>query len=78
MNGFANLESHLTKLLRKEQSFHLHGAQEFQRTLTSTSVSGFPDYSAPFVLYTDASARGLVLFSCNKVTAEITVDRIRE
>ncbi len=32
--------------------------QELKRALTNAPVLAFPDYSAPFVKYTDASATG--------------------
>ncbi len=64
VKGFAILASPLTRLLRKEQPFHWHDSQEnsfqeLKRALTSAPVLAFPDYSAPLVLYTDASATGI-------------------
>ncbi len=64
IQGFSNIVAPLAKLLRKEQSFHCDAAQEksFQVhkiPLTNAAVLAFPDYSAPFVLYTDTSATGI-------------------
>ncbi len=62
--GICKVAFSLTRLLRKEESFHLHDAQEksfqeLRRGLSSAPVLAFPDYSASFVLYTDASAKGI-------------------
>ncbi len=64
VNGFSTIASPLTKLLWKEQPFHWDAAheksfQELKRALTNAPILAFPDYSAPFVLYTDASATGI-------------------
>ncbi len=58
------MASPLTHLLRKDVSFHWDSLQEkaFQDlkvTLTNAPVLAFPDYSLPFILYTDASSLGV-------------------
>ena len=58
------LISPLTKLLKKEISFHWNEAQELsfhklKEALTIAPELAFPDYEVPFVLCTDASAKGL-------------------
>ncbi len=78
VKGFATLASPPTRLLRKEQPFHWHDAQEnsfqeFKRGLTSAPVFALPDYSAPFVLYTDVSGTGIRTVLSNKTAAERTV-----
>ena len=64
VKGFASIAAPLTKLLRKDQPFHWQGVQEnsfqeLKEALTHAPVLAFPDYSAPFVLCTDASTKGL-------------------
>ena len=64
IKNFATLASPLTKLLKKEIPFHWNEAQEssFRRlkeALTNAPVLAFPNYEVPFVLCTDASAKGL-------------------
>ncbi len=64
VKGFSTIASPLTKLLRKEQPFHWDAAkersfQELKGAFTNAPVLAFPDYSSPFVLYTDASTTGL-------------------
>ena len=64
VKGFATIASPLTKLTRKDQPFHWHDSQEksfqeLKRALTNAPILAFPDYSAPFVLYTDASGTGI-------------------
>ena len=64
VKGFASIASPLTKLLKKDVLFHWNAAQEqsFQTlkfALTNAPILAFPDYTAPFLLYTDASALGL-------------------
>ncbi|RUM30633.1 MAG: hypothetical protein DSY32_02035 [Aquifex sp.] len=64
IKDFAAMASPLTQLLKKEVPFHWNAAQDnsFQKlkyALTNAPVLAFPDYKAPFVLYTDASAMGL-------------------
>ena len=64
IKGFAALASPLTQLLKKNVPFHWDAAQEksFQNlkyALTHAPVLAFPDYEAPFILCTDASALGL-------------------
>ncbi len=64
MKGFATIASPLTRLLRKEQPFHWHDPQEksfqeLKRALNNAPVLSFPDYSAAYVLYADASATGI-------------------
>ena len=64
VKGFASLASPLTMLLKKDVPFHWNDAQEqsfrsLKFALTNAPILAFPNYSAPFVLYTDASALGL-------------------
>ena len=64
INKFAAIASPLNKLLKKDVPFHWNAAQEtsfrdLKYALTNAPVLAFPDYKAPFVLYTDASALGL-------------------
>ncbi len=58
------MASPLTHLLRKDVSFHWDSLQEkaFQDlkvALINAPVLAFPDYSLPFILYTDASSLGV-------------------
>ncbi len=64
INSFSKMASPLTHLLRKDVSFHWDSLQEktFQDlkvALTNAPVLAFPDYSLPFILYTDASFLGV-------------------
>ena len=64
VKGFATIASPLTKLTRKDQPFHWHDPQEksfqeLKRALINAPILAFPNYSAPFVLYTDASGTGV-------------------
>ena len=64
VKGFASIASPLTTLLKKEVPFHWNAAQEqsfhnLKFALTNAPILVFPDYTAPFILYTDASALGL-------------------
>ncbi len=65
IDSFSKMASPLTHLLRKDVSFHWDSLQEksFQDlkvALTNAPVLAFPDYSLPFILYTDASALAVV------------------
>ncbi len=58
------MASPLTHLLRKDVSFHwdsLHekAFQDLKVELKNAAVLAFPDYTLPFILYTDASALGV-------------------
>ena len=64
VKGFSCLAAQLNKLLKKAVPFHWDIAQEqsfhsLKLALTSATILAFPDYTAPFILYTDASACGL-------------------
>ncbi len=53
-----------SNLLKKDVPLHWNAAQEqsfhsFKFALTNSPVLALPDYTAPFILYTDASALGL-------------------
>ncbi len=57
------MESPLTHL-RKVVSFHWYSLQvmdfhDLMVALTNAPVLAFPDYSLPFILYTDASSLGV-------------------
>ena len=61
---FATIASPLTKLTKKEVPFHWDAVHEqsfneLRTALTNAPVLSFPDYTAPFILCTDASALGL-------------------
>ena len=61
---FATIASPLNILLRKNQPFVWGQAQEqsfqqLKKALTTAPVLTFPDYTLPFVIYTDASALGV-------------------
>ena len=64
IDGFSKLASPLTQLLKKDIPFHWNTLQEtsfqtLKEALTHAPVLAFPDYTLPFVMYTDASALGL-------------------
>lgn len=64
IKNFASIANPLTRLLRKDVTFHWNAIQErsfreLQFALTNAPVLAFPDYSSPFVICTDASALGL-------------------
>ena len=64
IKNFAALASPLNQLLKKEVPFHWNAAQEksfqdLKEALCNAPVLAFPDYEAPFIIYTDASALGL-------------------
>ncbi len=61
VKSFSKMASPLRHLLRKDVSFHWDSLQEkaFQDlkvALTNAPVLAFPDYSLPFIFYTDASS----------------------
>ncbi len=63
VKNFAALASPLTQLM-KDIPFHWNAAQAksfeaLKQALTNAPVLAFPDYSAPFILCTDASALGV-------------------
>ncbi len=62
--NFAALASPLTQLMKKDIPFYWNAAQAksfeaLKQDLTNAPVLAFPDYSAPFILCTDASAFGV-------------------
>ncbi len=64
IDRFSKMASPLTHLLRKDVSFHWDSLQEkaFQDlkvALTNAPVLAFPNYSLPFILYTDAASLGV-------------------
>ncbi len=64
IDSFSKTASPLTHLLKKDVSFHWDSLQEkaFQDlkvAQTNAPVLAFPDYSHPFILYTDASSLGV-------------------
>lgn len=64
VKGFSKIASPLNTLLRKDIPFHWNAAQnksfeDLKFALTHAPVLAFPDYEAPFILFTDASALGL-------------------
>ncbi len=70
--NFQRFCQHGVTLLKKDVPFHWNAAQEqsfrsFKFALTNSPVLAFPD-TAPFILYTDASALGLgvVLMQTNE------------
>jgi len=64
VKNFAALASPLIKLLKKDVPFHWNDPQvksfeALKQALTNSPVLSFPNYEAPFILCTDASALGL-------------------
>ncbi len=64
IDSFSKMASPLTHLLRNDVSFHwdsLQGKafQDLKVALTNAPILAFPDYSLPFILYTDASSFGV-------------------
>jgi len=64
VKNFATLASPLIKLLKKDVPFHGNEAQAksykaLKQALTNSPILSFPNYKAPFILCTDASALGL-------------------
>ncbi len=64
IDSFSKIASPLTHLLRKDVSLHwdslqMKAFQDLKVALTNAPVLAFPDYSLPFILYTDASALGV-------------------
>ncbi len=63
LKNFAALASPLTQLM-KDIPFHWNAAraksfEALKQALTSAPVLAFPEFSAPFILCTDASALGV-------------------
>ena len=64
IKGFSSLAAPLNSLLKKDTPFHWDAAQEnsfmkLKFALTHAPVLVFPDYTKPFIIYTDASGTGL-------------------
>lgn len=64
IKNFAAIASPLTKLLKKDVSFHWndvheHSFNELKSVLTNAPVLAFPEHSEPFIICTDASSLGL-------------------
>ena len=64
VQNFSSIASPLTQLLEKDVPFQWNDAQQqsfhaLKHALTHSPVLAFPDYSLPFVMYTDASALGI-------------------
>ena len=64
IRNFATIASPLTRLLKKNVPFHWNNDHQqsfdtIKSALTQAPVLSFPDYTLPFILCTDASARGI-------------------
>ncbi len=64
VKGFASIASPLTRLLKKDVSFHWHDAhqhsfEKLKHALTHAPVLTFPNYGLPFIICTDASGFGI-------------------
>ena len=64
VKGFASIASPLTRLLKKDVSFHWHDVHQqsfdaLKHALTHAPVLTFPDYQLPFIMCTDASGLGI-------------------
>ncbi len=73
IHNFAAKATPLTRLFRKESTFHWSSTQEtdvqeLKYPLTHTPVLTFPDYKDPFIMCTDASTVGLgaVIMKCDE------------
>ena len=79
IEGFSTIASPLTKLTRKDVRFNWskeceESFQELKRRLTSAPVLALPSGTEGFVVYNDASSRGLrcVLMQHGKVIAYVS------
>ena len=64
IQDFATIAAPLTRLLKKDVPFvwtnaHQRSFEFLKTTLTNAPILAFPDYSLPFTICTDASAKGL-------------------
>jgi hypothetical protein len=64
IEGFSKIAKPMTELLEKRKTFewtprHETSFQELKKRLTTTSVLTMPDMEKPFLIYCDASGKGL-------------------
>ena len=76
VRGFSSIATPMTRLLQKDQKFEWNGHceasfQELKRRLTTAPILTIPDSTGVFVVYSDASLKGLgcVLMQHGRVVA---------
>jgi hypothetical protein len=79
VKDFSSIAKPMTELLKKEVEFIWEEKQqkafnELKRRLTIAPILGYPDYNKPFILFTDASGKGLgAVLSQNQDNKEIVI-----
>src|SRR6266496_6110910 len=64
VKNFSTISRPMTELLRKDKIFEWKERQQkafdfLKKKLTTAPILGYPDYNKPFILFTDASGKGL-------------------
>ena len=64
VKGFSTVAKPMTELLRKDEPFIWNEKRQrafdiLKEKLTTAPILGYPDYEKPFILFTDASGKGL-------------------